>query len=211
MPQSVNPPLRRYRSTLRAAQANQTRQRVLEAAKRLFLERGYTSTTIAAVAAAAGVSQETIYASLGGKRALLEGVIDATIPELPTQNSALEILGQLPTPRARLRAFVEFCCRVLARTSPIHNVIRGAADSEAFAVALRERLLSERLANQKRHLAKHVRVDLRTGLTPRQAAERFCALTSPEMYHLTTAELGWSRQRYQAWIAALAERDLLGA
>ena len=205
------PPPRRYRSTVRTEQAKQTRQRVLDAAKRLFVERGYASTTIAAVADAAGVSQETVYASFGGKRRLLEGVIDATIPLEPERDSALKVIGRLGTARARLRAFVEFCCGVLAHTSPIHNVIRGAADSEAFAVELRARLLSERLVNQKRHLAKHVRVRLRAGLTPRGAAERLCALTSPEMYHLTTAELGWSRERHQEWIAALAERELLGA
>jgi AcrR family transcriptional regulator len=196
---------------VRTEQANQTRQRVLDAAKRLFLERGYASTTIAAVAEAARVSQETVYASFGGKRGLLEVVIDATIPVEPERDSALKVLGRLRTARERLRAFVEFCCGVLVRTSPIHNVIRGAADSEAFAVELRARLLSERLANQKRHLARHVRLDLRPGLTPREAVERLCALTSPEMYHLMTAELGWSRERHQDWIAAIAERELLGA
>jgi hypothetical protein len=48
-------------------------------------------------------------------------------------------------------------------------------------------------------------------MTRRGAAERLCALTSPEMYHLTTAELGWSRERHREWIAALVERELLGA
>ena len=209
MSQPVNPQRRQYRSAVRSEQALSTRQRALDAARALFIDRGYASTTIAAVANAAGISQETIYATFGGKRGLLEGVIDAAIPLKPEQDAALEAIGRLSSARARLRAFVTFCCGVLAQTTPVHKVIRGAADSEAFAIELRARLLSERLANQKRHFAQHVCLELPAGLTPRQAAERFCALTSPELYHLTIEELGWSRRRHEEWIAELAERDLL--
>ena len=56
---------------------------------------------------------------------------------------------------------------------------------------------------------QHVRLPLREGLTLRQAAERFCALTSPELHHLTIAELGWSRRRHEEWITELIERELL--
>lgn len=211
MSQRVNPPRRRYRSSMRAEQASLTRQRILEAAKVLFLERGYASTTIAAVADGAGVSQETIYATFSGKRGLLEGVIDAMIPVSAEQDATLAEIERLASPRERLRAFVGFCCGVLGGTSPIHEVIRGAADSEEFAIELRARLLSERLANQKRHLAQHVRLELRAGLTLAQAAERFCALTSPELHHLTIVELGWSRRRHEKWVGDLAEHELFGA
>jgi len=46
-------------------------------------------------------------------------------------------------------------------------------------------------------------------LAVHQAAERFCALTSPELHHLTIVQLGWTRLRYEQWIANLAEADLL--
>ena len=69
----VKPVRRAYHSPLRVGQAEQTRRRVLESARRLFIDHGYAGTTVAAVAADAGVSPETIYLSLGGKRGLLEG------------------------------------------------------------------------------------------------------------------------------------------
>ena len=54
------------------------------------------------------------------------------------------------------------------------------------------------------------RPDLRAGLTLRQAVERFGTLTSPELHHLTIAQLGWGRSRHETWVADLAEQDLLG-
>ena len=208
-------PARRYRSAVRAEQAQSTKRRVIDAAKRLFLEQGYAGTTLSSVAETAGVAVETIYATFGSKRALLEGVIDATImgPELPVpleQQSAWDAIGAHLTARERLRAYVTFSCGVLARTSPIHTVIRGAADSEPFAVELRRRLLRERLASNTKRLDLYVGDQLRSDLTLDRAAERYCALTSPELHHLMTVELGWSHQAYEDWLATLIEQELLG-
>src|SRR5947199_10349583 len=79
--------------------------------------------------------------------------------------------------------------RSLARTSPIHAVIRGAADGEPFAVELRVRLLRYRRAHITASLQRYVGADLRSGLTAKQAGERACALMSPEMFTLLTVEL----------------------
>jgi AcrR family transcriptional regulator len=206
---------RSYRSPIREEQAENTRRRILEAAHRLVLERGYAGTTVAAVATEAQVSPETIYVSLGGKRRLLEGVIEATIlgpgaPLLTELESAWDDIAQLATPRDRLRAYVEFACGVLARTSPVHAIIRAAADAEQFAVDLRARLLEERIARHARWIRKDLKGALRPALTIKLAAQRFGALQSPELYHLVTVELGWTANQYRDWLAALAETDLLG-
>src|SRR5438093_11218705 len=74
----VKPP-RRYDSTRRRAQAAQTRQDILQAAQLLFLESGYTGTTINDISAAARVAVETIYRGFGGKAALFKGVMEAAI------------------------------------------------------------------------------------------------------------------------------------
>lgn len=215
MNQGAKPRPRRYSSSLRTEQAQLTRQRVLAAATRLFLDRGFSQTTVAAVADAAGVSPETIYATFDGKRGLLEGVIDESImgsrAPVPLEEQATwDAIARNPTARARLRAYVEFSCGVLARTSAVHQIIRGALDSEPFAGALSARLLAERLASNLKHLRDYLGSDLRKGLTLKRAAERYCALTSPEMHHFATVTLGWSRRAHQDWIAALVEYDVLG-
>lgn len=206
---------RRYQSTIRAEQAQLTRRRIVDAAKRLFLEHGYAGTSVAGVAEAAAVSAETVYGSLKGKRGLLEAVIDETIlgPDGPLpldEQTEWKQSEAQPTPRDRLRAFVGFICGVLARTSPVHALIRSAADAESFAVDLRERLLMERLENQTRWIRKSLSGALRPKVTVAQAAQELCALTSPELHHVLRVELGWSADRYRKWLTEIAERELLG-
>src|SRR5260221_11039473 len=70
---------RRYRSSLRDAQARRTRQRVLDAATAVFLDRGYGGATIRAVAAGARVSVPTVEALFGTKARLLKAAIDVAI------------------------------------------------------------------------------------------------------------------------------------
>jgi AcrR family transcriptional regulator len=149
MGQGVKRSRRAYSSPVREEQMENTRRRAIAAAQKLFVARGYAGTTVAAVADEAGVSPETIYASLGGKRGLLEGVIETAImgPEglIVEQQTWLTDVARRPSAHDRLRGWVEASCRTLARTSPIHAVIRGAADREEFGVELRERLLRRRL------------------------------------------------------------------
>jgi AcrR family transcriptional regulator len=204
---------RRYHSPLRAEQAGMTRRRVLEAALRLFVERGYAGTTVAAVAEEARVSPETIYLSLGGKRGLLEGVIEMAIAggdDPPTEeNEWWDAVAQLPSARERLERIVECSCRILARTAPVHAVIRGAADKEAFAAALGTRLLHERLTNQTDRIRRYLRGDLAEGLSISEAGQRYCALTSPELYYLFTVELGWTAEQHEKWLTELLAAQLL--
>ena len=205
---------RRYHSPLRADQAGQTRRRVLEAAFRLFVDRGYGGTTVAAVAEQAGVSDETIYLSLGGKRGLLEGVIEMAIAgeDNPAKQESAwwGDVAQLPGAAERLAKMVEYSCRILARTRPIHAVIRGAADKEVFAATLGKRLLHDRLTNQTERISEYLGDHLRTGLSVAEAGQRYCALASPELYYLLTGEFGWTADQHRKWLTDLVETDLLG-
>src|SRR5919204_4042216 len=70
-------PRRPYRSPARRRQAAATRARVAAAARRLFVERGYAATTVEAIARAAGVAVPTLYAAVGGKRAVLWALLEA--------------------------------------------------------------------------------------------------------------------------------------
>ncbi len=213
MSSRVKPARRRYHSPLRADQAEQTRRRILESAFHLFTERGYAATTIAAVAEDAGVSAETIYLSLGGKRGLLEGAIEMAITEAENQATQEDdwwtTVAELPEAGERLEMMVRYSCRILAYTRPLHAVIRGAADKEAFAAVLGRRLLRDRLTAQTERIREYLRDDLRPGLSTEQAGQRYCVLASPELYYLLTVELGWTRDQHRSWLTDLLTTELL--
>src|SRR5712671_4820961 len=87
---------RRYDSSRRAAQARQTRAAVVEAARQLFLHDGYAGTTIAAVAAEADVSVETIYKAFGGKPGLVRAICAAALAgegSVPAETRSDELQG----------------------------------------------------------------------------------------------------------------------
>ena len=120
------------------------------------------------------------------------------------------MVAQLPGASERLAKMVEYSCRILARTWRIHAIIRGAADKEAFAAALGRRLLEERLANQTERIHRYLADDLRPGVSAAEAGERYCALASPELYHLLTVQLGWPAPRHRTWLTELLHAELLG-
>jgi AcrR family transcriptional regulator len=213
MPGGVKRSRRSYSSPLRADQAEQTRHRILAAAFSLFAKGGYAGTTIAAVAEDAGVSPETIYQGFGGKRGLLEGAIEMAIDGAEDGAASQErwraaVAGQSGA-RERLDMIVDYSCSILARTRPLHSVIRGAADKEPFAADLGRRLLRERLSAQTERIATYLAGDLRPGLSVEEAGQRYCVLASPELYHLLTVELDWTADEHRRWVTTLLEKDLL--
>ena len=74
----------------------QKRAAILDAAKRLFVERGYNATSMDAVASAAGVSKLTVYSHFGDKDALFtEAVRRKCEEQLPAHIFAADLKGPL--------------------------------------------------------------------------------------------------------------------
>src|SRR6476661_10088036 len=100
MPQTPRP----YRSTLRADQARATRRAIVSAARDLFVELGWSHTTIDAVAGRAQVSRKTVFTSVGGKAALLKLALDWALvgddePVPLSRRQVIAELEQLKDPR----------------------------------------------------------------------------------------------------------------
>jgi AcrR family transcriptional regulator len=182
-----------------------SRRDILEAAHRLFLERGYAATTIPAIAAAADVAVQTIYNTVGGKRAVLGGVIELAVrgPGYPATIS--ETLG------ARLRAepdaerIVELFCDWLAgthaRTSAISAVIRDAAGVDAEVAELEQTLAEKRLAGYREVADELARRDaLRQGTGPDEVAATIWSLGHPDTYRFLRHQQGWTAKHYRRWL-----------
>src|SRR3954453_199790 len=114
----MSPVRRPYHSTLRADQARATRRAVVSAARDLFVELGWSGTTIDAVAAHAGVSRKTVFTSVGGKAALLKLALDWALvgDDEPVPLSARQVIAELVAairaPWGGVGTAGSLCCQV---------------------------------------------------------------------------------------------------
>ncbi|WP_300018927.1 helix-turn-helix domain-containing protein [Pseudonocardia sp.] len=179
-----------------------TRRRIVEAATRLFVERGYLETTMSGLAGAAGVAVQTLYLSFDGKAAVLEAALAAQAENHPS--------GWVPDADGPtlLAAHVSATAAAVARQHPLAAVLRAAAaDPEPAALLARSR---------RDALAAHARaVDElaeRPGFTVlvslQRATEMAAALLSPETYGLLVADQGWTVPDWVDWATRHLAVDL---
>ncbi|MBK8084770.1 MAG: TetR/AcrR family transcriptional regulator [Devosia sp.] len=199
---------RRYRSSRREAQAAETRQAVLAAARTVFISSGWQKATIAAIARLAGVSTETIYATFGSKRAVLEALVTQAVrgaaPDVPlAEQAGPRAVREAPDQRQQLQLFVEDITRVLARAAPVMAVVRAAAEAEPELASLYATLHRGRARNLEMVIDAMLRHGpLRRGLDPRHALATLARVTSPELFLLATGVEGSSPADYQDWLLA---------
>jgi AcrR family transcriptional regulator len=206
-------PKRRYDSTGRQAQARRNRQAILDAAQRQFLEGGYAATTIAAVAAEAGVSVETVYKAFGGKPGLVRAIYDRGLegPEpVPAYRRADEMRERETDPRAIIRNWGTIASEVSSVVSPIERLVRAAAASDHDMAALLQAHndLRERRARHHARFLKE-RGYLREGVSVAQATDILWTCTSDELYDLLVTQRGWSPPRFARFLADFMINALL--
>lgn len=191
--------LRSYDATRRRADALARRRGVLAAAKELFLQKGFTATTVAAVAEQAGVSQETVYKNFGSKAGLVRALHDDAMrgegPASPYQRSN-ELRGNAD-PYVIVRGWSRLTTEVAPRVSPLLLLLRDAA---VVQPDLRE-LLDEFDETRHQRMSENARFlydagHLRKDVTPQAAADLMWSVTSPEMYELLVLRRLWSLEQY---------------
>jgi len=208
-------PKRVYRSSQRQSQARETRKQIIEAARELFIERGYVGATIEAIAQQAGVASETVFAVFGNKRAILVALVDISVGGDDQPISLLNRPGPQSVmsesdPIRQLHLFARDISEILERVAPIFEIMRMAAKTEPDIAELLKKLLAERYNNLAlfvRQLASHC--PLREELNVDQAVEIVWAITSPELFILLTSDREWSNESYIQWLGDTLTRLLL--
>lgn len=198
---------RPYDSSRRQEQARQTRRAVLDAARRVFLERGYASTTVAAIAAEAGVSVETVYKAFGNKPGLVKAVFDVAIvgddePVPMLQRELVRRTTAEPDARRKLLMYGQHLTESAPRHVPVQLLVRSAAASDPGAAGVWEQMQAERLTGMTvfaRHL--HEGGHLRVGVSVEEARDVLWTYNSAEVYELLVIGRGWSPERYGRWVA----------
>jgi AcrR family transcriptional regulator len=196
---------RSYDSSRRRDQARRSRSRIITAAERMFLRDGYTPTTVQAIAAAAGVSVDTIYKSFGSKPGLIRAIRDRALEgegPIPAERRSDDIQARETDPHTIIRAWGAFVTELAPRGAPILLLIRDAAATDADVRALRDELDGDRLKRMTDN-ARRLRDagHLRPGISLREAADILWSYSSAELYELYVLRRGWSPQRYGEFVA----------
>jgi AcrR family transcriptional regulator len=193
----------------RKQRAAATRQRMMDAAYRVFSARGYAKTTMEAIAAEAGVAVQTVYFTFHAKAAVLQAAYEYAV------------LGAERTPPHRMdwwraadaesdigRAVAHIVVGsvvVFERAAPLVWAVHGDEDARP-TYEFNENLRRSGYAQLIAILVRKQR--LRRGLTRRRARDIMLTLLGPQVYFLFTTELGWTTQQYAAWAKGALLREL---
>src|SRR5262249_4124624 len=177
-------------STGAAPRAPQTRLDILEAAQRLFERQGYAATTMAAIAAEAGVALKTVYVAFETKsgvlRALWNLLLRGDEEETPIGERAWyrEVIDE-PDPERRLRLNARNSSEGKARVGAVAEVIRTAAPSDPEIEALWNRIQTDYHANQRAIVERLEESDaLQPDLGVERAADILWTLNHPTVWQL---------------------------
>ena len=195
------------RLTHRQRQALWTRRLIVDAARKLFLERGYTTTTMEAIAEEAGVAVSTVYAVYKNKRAILRAIREAWHEQTHAREINEEASRQ-PDPERRLRMLAHANRRQWETGGALVDIYLGAAAADREAAAeLREALRGRRAALDR--IVEGMEAALRPGLDVSRAAAILRALCRAEVYRELVEESGWSPDEYEAWLFETLKEQLL--
>lgn len=207
----MNPVKRRSdasQSSPRRRDRAETRARMLDAARRLFVERGYAATTIPEIAAAAGVAVPTIYWAFGSKRGMVSEIRQAWFEAAETGARLREVLA-IDEPGARLEAYAAFMGNQWATGAEALAIQQDAMHADAEIAAEIAAVLAER-ADRLKAVVAPLAPHLREPLTVESAHAILLALSLLEVYR-ELRDRGWTDAGYQAWLGRILREQLLVA
>ena len=197
------------------ARTRLARRAVVEAARTLFLERGYAATTIDAISNRSDVPPATVYRLFSSKLGILTALLDVSITgddeAVPVQDrpQAVALFAE-PDPGKMLAGFARISVAINTRGEHVYRVLVSAAASDPEAAALLAEYQRQRDQGQGQIARALARAgSLRPGLRERDAADIIHALMSPDVYRLLVTERGWPPERYERWLAATLGDQLL--
>jgi AcrR family transcriptional regulator len=195
------------RSTYRQLQAQMTKDRIVAAARQLMAQRGWTATTIEAIAAEAGVATPTVYAVFANKRGLLEGMRESMLRDSKIPELMAEAAGE-PEAARRLQLWARLIRQQMETSYDVIALHREAARSDAEAAAAYRVVLDGRAKTFTRFI-DGLRHQLAPGIDKRTAADLLWAFSNEELWRELVEERGWSADRYEQWLGRTLIAQLL--
>jgi AcrR family transcriptional regulator len=187
---------------------------VVDAARALFVERGYQATTIDAISDRADVPPATVYRLFSSKLGILKALLDVSIAgddqpvALPERPEITALAGEAD-PAALIAGFAGVTAAINARGSDVFRILASAADSDPAAAELLADVQRQRARGQGQIARALARAGaLPPGLRERDAADLIHALMSPELYRLLVVDRSWSASRYEQWLTTTLTAQL---
>ncbi|MEH0930407.1 TetR/AcrR family transcriptional regulator [Micromonospora sp. CPCC 205558] len=208
-------PTRRYRSAVREESARRTRRAVVGAAAELFVERGYAGTSLADVAAAAGVARPTVFAAFGSKPALLRQVLDEALagddePVPVAQRPWFRPVFEADTQAGVLHAYAGVCTLIGRRAARIFETVRRAADEASEVADVWETLLRNRRAGARMVVERGRSLGpLRQGSDVERAVDTLWIFNDPAHYDALVLRCGWTEDSFSDWLSERMQDALL--
>ena len=208
---------RAYDGSRRKAQAESTKEQIVDAAKPLFVKHGYEATSMRQLAEASGVSLQTLYNAFGSKFGVFSALMDVIIagdhePVALADRVEFTRLDALEDPRELLRAVVLVAAPILERLDVIYPTIRAAAASDPQVAEAHQRFTLD--ARYEQYCAFGLRLDslraLPEGMTAGTATDILWTVLSPDTYNLLVSHRRWSRQQFGAWATDALLATLVG-
>jgi AcrR family transcriptional regulator len=207
-------PTRRYRSDLRKQQAEQTRERIVAAAADLFAAEGYARTTLAKIAAAAGVSTETVQGH-GPKAALMVAAMEYVTFGVSGEEDFLNLdMGRRYLEIDHLPEALDY---LVSNQTELHE--RGAAVAQALIGAAAsdpelDRYLDAMFAgvsSQNRRVLEVARDRgwLRNDVPFEELVATSAVLSGVDTFLRVTRRDGWSVPRYRDWLRRMMVENIL--
>jgi AcrR family transcriptional regulator len=207
---------RGYVSGTRTERAQKTRSRVIEAATRLFVQHGYATTTIRAIAAEAGVSVPTVELLFGTKAQLLRVVIDVAIAGDDEPVPVLSRAWAADAQSSRdVQDFLSVVARVVSEAQARSAGVMLAAYEAAASDPDIQLLILDRESQRERTAAWIVgsvleRAAVRPGLDRAGVIDTVWLLMDPVIFNRLTRHRGWNPDRYASWFADSVAQLLIG-
>jgi AcrR family transcriptional regulator len=197
------------------ARTRLARRAVVDAARTLFVDRGYGATTIEAVSERSDVPPATVYRLFSSKLGILKSILDVSIAgddrALPVLDRP-EVAGLFAEadPETLLAGFARLSVAINQRSGQIYQIMASAASSEPEAANLLGQYTQQRQQGQGQIARVLARAGaLRADLRERDAADIIHVLMSPEVYRLFVTDRGWSPARYERWLRNALVQQLL--
>jgi AcrR family transcriptional regulator len=206
---------RRDKSRGSQARTRLARRAVVAAARDLFLERGYQSTTIDAISERSDVPAATVYRLFSSKLGILEAMLDVSIAgddQAVSVQERPEVVALFAErdPEKLIAGFAGITVGINTRSSDVYRILSSASASDSAANVLLADYQRQREEGQGRIARSLARARaLRPGLRERDAADLIHALMSPELYRMLVIDRGWVPERYEQWLTRTLTQQLI--